>query len=597
MAKTRNDQSPLDTWDLSSLYVNNEAWLIDFNHEKNNSDLNEIANFKGKLHTGPTVLFSLYEIYFKKVRALEKLYTFAHLKHDEDITLEAGNEMLGSIEVLTQQFYENTSWIEPELLAFSKASFDELLNSPILAPYKFHLEKLYKIKDHILSQKEEELLALASRALLTPYKTFSSLNNADFRFGSIKDSQDNEQELTHALYQLYLQSRDPILRENAFKKLHGKFSEYKNTLADLLQGQTINHFFEAKSRKFSSCLEAALKPKNIDLKVYKSLINAVKQHLEPLHEYFEIRKKMLGQDKLHLWDLSVPLTKQLDIQLSYKEAEELVIRSVAPLGSLYQKQLKEGLEEKRWVDRYENQNKRSGAYSSGCFDSEPYILMNFKGVIRDLFTLAHECGHSMHSLLSRIHQPFHYSQYPIFVAEVASTFNEELLFDILYQEALDKESKIYYLTSRIDDIRATLIRQTLFAEFELTIHEWVEAGKTLTPQLLSEEYKKLNEAYYGKSVIIDEEISIEWARIPHFYYNFYVYQYATGISAAIALFKKVKTGGAKEQEAYLKFLQSGSSNYPIELLKEAGVDMREETPVIEALKYFGDLVQDLKQLI
>jgi oligoendopeptidase F len=358
-----------------------------------------------------------------------------------------------------------------------------------------------------------------------------------------------------------------------------------------------NHLFKTKARKYNTCLEASLYPKNINSDVYHALITAVNESLPALHKYVSLREKIMACGPLHLYDMYVPLIAEVDIKLTYDEAAEAVVESVAPLGSEYQNLLRQGLIKDRWVDRYENKNKRSGAYSSGSYDSMPYILMNYKGVLRDVFTLAHEAGHSMHSLLSHKNQPYQYGHYPIFLAEVASTFNEELLMQYMLERSSNVKEKIYLINEKIEDIRGTLFRQTMFAEFELLIHSLAESQTPLTPSRLNEEYRKLNEKYFGTSVIIDEEAVVEWARIPHFYYNFYVYQYATGISAALALAKRVQSGGPQEQSDYLNFLKSGCSRYPIETLKLAGVDMSRPEPVKEAIKKFESLVDELGTLI
>ena len=596
MTFNRSEVEEKDTWNLSPLYSSDELWEEDLSDYLKGDYFSKIDRFKGNLASSYKNLLQLFNLYFNQLRRLEKLYTYAHLKHDEEITITKFKDMLERAEIELHRFAELTSWIEPEIFLIPQQTIESFLQEKEFTEFSFHLSKIIRLKKHILSPKEETLLALASRALQTPYKAFSSINNADFQFPNVHDSKGVSLELTHGKYQIYLQSRDRKLRENAFKTLHRKFSEFENTLADLIQGQVLNHQFEAKARNYSSSLEAALKPKNIDTQVYFSLLKAVKENLSPLHDYIDLRKKILKLDNIHLYDMNVALTNELDIHLDYKEAEDIVVESVAPLGADYQNALKKGLKSSRWVDRYENKNKRSGAYSSGCYDSQPYILMNFKGVLRDLSTLAHECGHSMHSLYSRENQPYQYSQYPIFVAEVASTFNEELLFNLLLERARDKETKIYYLTSRIDDLRATLFRQTLFAEFELKIHELVEQNIPLTPHLLSSEYRKLNQMYFGHNIILDKDIDIEWARIPHFYYNFYVYQYATGISAAIALAKKVVKNGNQAKDAYLTFLKGGCSKYPIDLLIDAGIDMKTEKPVKDAIHHFNYLVNELKNL-
>ncbi|MDR3624550.1 MAG: oligoendopeptidase F [Chlamydiales bacterium] len=595
MLITRDEVDPKNTWNLSAFYKNKELFEKDFLKFKGRDTAPfwpELQAFKGRLKEGPEVLLGALKTYFEISRGLDKIYTYSHLKHDEEITITENKEIHEKTQILLQHFQEESAWLEPEIFMIPET----LLKSPVLESFHFHLEKLLSLKEHILSSREEELLALARRALQTPYKAFSSMNNADFKFPCVKDANNVEKELTHGSYYSYMQSRDRVLRENTFNTLHKQYATYENTLCNLIDGQMLSHQFNAKARNYKSSLEAALKPNNIDTSVYTSLIEAVRCEIGALHEYMHLRKKVLGVDTLHLYDMSVPLTKELDFHMEYEQAEQIVIESVAPLGKEYQEILKKGLNRDLWVDRYENKNKRSGAYSSGCFDSNPYILMNYKGLVRDVFTLTHECGHSMHSYFSRATQSYHYSNYSIFVAEVASTFNEELLSRYFLERVASKEEKIFFINSKIEDIRATLFRQTLFAEFELMIHTLVEENIPLTPALLKKEYRKLNEFYFGESVCIDDAIDIEWARIPHFYYDFYVYQYATGISAALALVDKVLKGSDQDLNNYLTFLKSGSSKYPIDTLKLAGVDMRSTTPVKAAIERFKTLVNELKLL-
>jgi oligoendopeptidase F len=476
------------------------------------------------------------------------------------------------------------------------ASIENYFKDSRLQPYRFYLEKILRMRPHTLTADKEELLAMAGKALQTSPKAFSALNNADFKFDRIKDSKGLEHELTHGLYQLYLRSEDRELRKNAFETLHGKFAEFENTLSELIYGEIQSHVFYARARKYKSSLEAALFPKRIPETVYSSLIGAVRKGLPSLHRYVSLRKKILQIQEIHFYDLYVPLVSHVDMKMDYPKAEELVIESAAPLGPEYQLLLSTGLTREKWVDRYENKNKRSGAYSSGCFDSFPYILMNYRGILKDVFTLAHEAGHSMHSQLSRMHQPYHYSHYPIFVAEVASTFNEELLMHLLLQKATRKEEKLFLINEKLEDIRGTLFRQTMFAEYELRLHEYVEKEIPLTPHLLKETYRSLNKDYFGPETYIDAEIDYEWSRIPHFYYNFYVYQYATGISAALALSEKVLSGDKNAREDYLTFLKKGGSLYPIDLLKIAGVDMSENFAVEATIKKFDSLVSELENL-
>lgn len=595
------EEIPLeDRWNVEAMYPSLEAWensLAKVSREGLRPRWPEIASYKGRLNEGPQVLKTLCDLIYGLDRVLSTLYTYAHLRHDEDIANDSNKSAYSRIANIIHEFNREVSWFEPEFLSLSKEKIGEYIQSPELAEYRFYLEKIARMKEHTLSQESEGLLALGEQSLQTAHRAFSALSDADFSFGTIKDSEGKDHPLTHGQYSIYIRSHDRQLRENAFKKYHGKYLEFENTLCELLTGQANKALFHARARGYSSCVEAALYPHQIDPTVYHSLIQAVHSGLGSLHKYIQLRKKHQKLDKVHLYDLYVPLTENLEITMPYKEGENVVIESTAPLGTEYQNMLKKGLQEQRWVDRYENRNKRSGAYSSGCYESMPYILMNYKGMLRDVFTLAHEAGHSMHSLLSRKQQPYQYSQYPIFVAEVASTFNEELLLHYLSQNYTGKEEKIFLINQKIEDLRATLFRQTMFAEFELLIHQKVENHIPLTPSLLKSEYSKLNKKYFGDEIVIDTEAEIEWARIPHFYYNFYVYQYATGISAASALFEKVMNGGDQERNAYLTFLKSGGSGYPIDLLKTAGVDMRSNAPVTATIKKFDRLVDELDSLL
>lgn len=586
-----------DQWNVDALYTDMNVWEKTF--VKAAPPIQKprwptLNDFKGKLGISSKSLKEALDMQFALSRELSKLYTYAHLRHDEDITNDQHKTAYNKILALCHDFAEESSWLEPELLALDESVLNRFLEDPILADYRFHLEKIIRVKKHMLSLQGEELLAMAAKAMQGPSKAFSAINDADFKFGMIQDSSGNEKELTHGLYGLYLREQDRQLRKNAFKKLQGKYLSYENTLCELINGEIQSHVFTAKARNYSSCLEAALYPKNIDTKVYHALIKAVNDNIDTLHRYVRLREKILGVGQLHLYDMYVPLISAMDIRMSYQEAEEITIESVAPLGAEYQNLLRSGFKEQRWVDRYENKNKRSGAYSSGCYDSMPYILMNYKGILRDVFTLAHEAGHSMHSLISHKHQPYHYGDYPIFLAEVASTFNEDLLMRLMLERAGGKEERIFLINEKIEDIRATLFRQTMFAEFELLIHEFAEKNIPLTPKLLKEEYFKLNRRYFGESVAIDDEATAEWSRIPHFYYNFYVFQYATGISAALALSERVCNGGKTEREEYLSFLKAGCSRYPIDILKSAGVDMHTAEPVTTAIAKFGALVAQLE---
>lgn len=597
---TRNDIQNSDKWNVEALYPNFNEWQKDYEsmaRAEQTPRWPELTNLRGHLGESPSQVKIYLDLSNEIVRKLTKLYTYAHLRHDEDITDNNAKSSLGLITALLHDFSHESAWFEPELLALPEETLRNYINSPLLQNYKFLIEKIVRVKKHTLSPDQEELLALSSKALQAPHKAFSALNDADLKYGSVVDSKGKEREITHGTYQLYLHDQDRTLRERAFKKFATVYADYENTLCELINGQVQAHLFNARARGYSSCLEAALFPKNIDTEVYHALIKAVHNKMGTLHKYLDVRKRALGLKELHLYDVYVPLTPNYDLKMSYAEAEDIVVESIAPLGKEYQEILRKGFKDERWVDRYENKNKRSGAYSSGCFDSMPYILMNYKNILRDVFTLAHEAGHSMHSYLSHTHQPFHYSDYPIFLAEVASTFNEELLMRLLLERAKTKEEKIFLINQKVEDIRATLFRQTMFAEFELAIHEAAEKNIPITPQLLKEMYHKLNLHYFGEGVVVDPEIDSEWSRIPHFYYNFYVFQYATGISAAMALAEKVVNGNESDREAYLSFLKGGCSRYPIELLQIAGVDMRKPEPVMTAITKFGDWVNQLEKLL
>lgn len=587
--QTRDQIDSSYQWNLESIYSTPSAWKEDFAA----LEWKAIASFKGRLGEGAETLQKAFLSIHGTQEKLEKLYIYASHRHDEDIANPLYQELFSKAFSRLSQFQQEIAWFEPELLHLPEDQLNAYVKSPLLSAYRHLLKKIIRLKPHTLSEKEEELLALSAEPLQKLHQAFSALSDADLPFPQVLDSEKKEHPLTHGSYQLYLRSKDRSLRQNAFLTYHGAYASYQNTFCQLLQGQIQRNFFLAKARRYDSCLEAALTPHQIPVSVYSSLIEAVNARLSSLHRYVELRKKMLHLDAVRPFDLSIPLIQGKEPTIPYQKALELITASVKPLGDTYQKALIKGLHEEKWVDQLENKNKRSGAYSGGCYGTYPFILMNYKELPRDVMTLAHEAGHSMHSYFTRKAQPYYYGDYPIFVAEVASTFNEELLFQEWLKQTTDRDERLLLLNQKIDDIRATLFRQTQFAEFELFLHEQVEKGEPLTPTLLAEAYQALNQKYYGPSYITEGVGAFEWARIPHFYYNFYVYQYATGISAALALAKKVTQGGKKEQEAYLSFLKGGSSQDPIDLLLQAGVDMRTSTPVYQAIDLFDQLVEEL----
>ncbi len=597
MTITRSEQAVEDTWDLTPLYANYDAWKRDLIEESSlNYDLLTQPYREAEKLTA-IQLKELFDLTNSLSRRLENLYTWAHLRHDQDIADDDNKQAMQIILARHHTFSEQLSWIEPKILSHEPHEIEALTNAPELATYKTILERLVRLKPHTLPVEQESLLAMSGRAIGSSHKAFSSLNDADFKFSDVEDKDGKLHTLTHASYSILLRSTDRVLRQNAFETLHKKYQKYENTFAELLNGQVQAHYFEAKSRKYPSCLEMALWPKNIPTSVYHALIDSVHRKTSVLHRYMRLKKELLGVDTLKPWDIYAPLVPEKVAKYSFNEAIELVETACHPLGLSYLDTLKKGLTTARWTDKYENKNKRSGAYSSGCYDSAPYMLLNYKEQLRDAFTLAHEAGHSMHSHMSK-NQPYHYSHYPIFVAEVASTFNEELLSRELLRRAQgDVAAQASLLNERLEDLRATLFRQTLFAEFELFIHERIEKDEPLTPKILSEKYLELYKLYYGDDLSLTPEFASEWSRIPHFYYCFYVYQYATGISAAQALADRVCTGGEKEREEYLTFLQGGSSRFPIDLLKSAGVDMTTGEAVEKAIDNFDSLLDQFEALL
>lgn len=586
----RENLKPEDTWNLSKMYDSINAWKTSYDRLNESELWNKLDLYQNRIDSSKNLL-NLLNLYFDLQRAVENLYTYAHLLFDQNMGNDKSQEIYGLAQILYNKLQEKTSWIEPEILQLPIEQLQEYLNDPLLSAYNLYLKKLFVMKPHTLSIAEEKILARAQQTFETPYKTFSSFENADLTFEKV-----NNLELTHGKYSSYIRDKDRSLRKEAFEKYHKKFLEFENTLCELIQGQIKNHEFIAKTRSFDSSLEASLFPNQIDIDVYKNLIQTVRKNLSILHKFISFKKRVLKLDQFRPYDIYAPLVKEVNFSMDLNDAKKIVIDSVALLGNEYQDVLRKGLNEERWVDYYETSKKRSGAYSSGCFDSYPYILMNFYGTLNDVSTLAHESGHSMHSYLSHKNQLYQYSSYPIFVAEVASTFNEQLLHDYLMTQYDDLDKKAYLIADSLDRIQATFFRQTLFAEFELKIHEIIEKGSPLTPTLLKKIYHDLYQDYYGKDMVLDDFIDIEWARVPHFYYNFYVYQYATGISAAVYLYQHAKNDKNCCQK-YLNFLKSGGSRYPLDLLKEAGVDLTKPDAVESLIHYFDHLIDDLSKIL
>jgi oligoendopeptidase F len=578
-----------DKWDLKSLIQNDDEW------EKLYKDLetrmNGYENFKGRMGESLETFRISLEFDMNISREVEKIYTFAHLRSDEDKTNQFTLAMYQRSVNLYTRISELSSFMTPEIQEIDEAVIKSYMDDSSMNDYRFFLEKILRFKPHTLTKEMEQIIAMMGEIAQAPSQIFSQLDNADMTFGIIADSEGNETELSHGNFSTFLQDPDREVRRQAFFQYYQSYKNLKNTVAATLDHSNKKDSFYAKVRKFSNSREASLFSDNMPEKVYDNLVSTVRSNTAPLFKYLDFRKEALNLDKLHFYDTYVPIVSDVNFTMTYEEAVETCVKSLAPLGEEYTTIMKEGLLN-GWVDRYENKGKRSGAYSSGCYDSPPYILLNYEDKnINSLYTLIHEAGHSMHSYYSKHAQPYILSDYTIFVAEVASTFNETLLSRYLldlYKD--DPKMQAYILNREIDNIRATLYRQTMFAEFETRSHNIVEQNDPLTLEVIQRVYNELLETYFGDKMYIDDVLTLECLRIPHFYSAFYVYKYATGLSAAIALADKVLSEGAPSRDAYLGFLKLGGSKYPLDELIDAGVDMSSPEPIVKAIKHFGELV-------
>ncbi|MCM3066839.1 oligoendopeptidase F [Priestia flexa] len=584
-----------DTWRLEDIFETDEAWEKEFQAVK--ALVPEMEQYRGKLGESADTLFKALQQQDELTMRVSKLYTYAHMRYDQDTTNSFYQGLNDRIKMLYTEIASALSYVTPELLAVDEETLKQYLkDSKDLQLYAHALDEVNRERPHILSESEEAILAQASEALGASSNTFGMLNNADLEFPSIKDENGEEVEITHGRYIRFLESSDRRVREEAFKAVYDTYGKFKNTFASTLSGTVKKDNFSAKVRNYESARHAALSANNIPEKVYDNLVATVNEYLPLLQRYVDLRKKVLGVDELHMYDLYTPLVQDVKMEIPYSEAKDYLLKGLAPLGEEYISILKEGFEN-RWVDVHENKGKRSGAYSSGTYGTNPYILMNWQDNVNNLFTLAHEFGHSVHSYYTRKEQPYPYGDYSIFVAEVASTCNEALLNDYLLKTIDDEKKRLYLLNHYLEGFRGTVFRQTMFAEFEHEIHVRAQNGEPLTPELLTKLYYDLNKKYFGDNLVIDEEIGLEWARIPHFYYNYYVYQYATGFSAAAALSKQILEEGDAAVERYLGFLKAGSSDYPIEVLKRAGVDMTTAEPIKEALEVFKEKLEEMERLL
>ena len=592
----RKDIPESDKWDLSSIYKSNEEW--EENLKVLPSLTEKVVQYKGRRGESSDVLLEALKALEEAELRMETVYHYASLQHEADEDDSSATDRDGRAMMAYTRMMSDLSFIDPEIQSVDETKLREWISLPEFKDYKIYIEKLLHFKKYILSEKEERILSLQMQPAQTPYNAFSVLSNVDMNktFGTVNVCGE-ERPLTETTWSVFMENQDRKVREEAYKKFYKKFEEHQNTIAALYAGNVNQDVFLMRARGYSSSLEMALFGNKVPVSVYHNLIDCVHKNLVPLHEYYALRKKVLGVDELRHYDVYVPLVKSVETKTSYDEAVEICRKALSPLGTEYTDRLCDGLKN-GWVDRYENVGKRSGAFSSGSYIGNPYILLNYKDdVIRDVFTMAHEGGHSMHSWYSVHNNPFMCYDYTIFEAEVASTFNEELVFEYLLKNAETKEMRAYLLSMRAGDILATLYRQTMFAEFELKAHELVEGGTPLTAELLRKIYRELLELYFGPEMHFEQNSDMEGLRIPHFYSSFYVYKYATGISAALALAKRVTEGGTKEREDYFAFLKSGGSRYPIESLRIAGVDMEKTKPVQDACDEFAKVIAELKEIL
>ncbi|MBX0357102.1 oligoendopeptidase F [Halobacillus sp. Nhm2S1] len=592
----KREEIPVEkTWDLEAMFATDEEWYKELEEAK--ELLPELEKYQGKLGESAEQLYELLSFQDKISHKIGLLYTYAHMRNDQDTTNAHYQEMNAKAENLYTKIASAMSFIVPEILALPEGKVKSFIESyEPLGQYEHTLDEITRQRAHVLSEKEEKLLAGFSEIGANPSQTFGALNNADLTFPTIKNEKGEEVDLTHGRYINFLKSDDREVRKSAFNAMYDTFGSFKNTFASTLGGHVKKNNFNASVRKYDRARQAKLDNNNIPESVYDNLLEAVNERLPLLHRYAELRKEVLDLDEVHMYDLYTPLVKDAEMEVSYEEAQELVIKGLEPLGEEYVNIVKQGFEN-RWIDVEENKGKRSGAYSSGHYGTNPYILMNWQDNVNNLFTLAHELGHSLHSYYTHKNQPYRYGNYSIFVAEVASTCNEALLNDYMIKKTNSEKEKLYLLNNFLEGFRGTVFRQTMFAEFEHEIHMQAQNGEALTAEKLTEIYYELNKKYFGDNIVIDEKIGLEWARIPHFYMGYYVYQYSTGYAAAQALAGQILEEGEPAVERYKNFLKAGSSDYPIEVLKQAGVDMTSKDPILSALDVFEEKLNEMEQLL
>ena len=581
-------------WRLEDIYPTDAAWEEDY--KKALAAAERLAEYKGQLCSSAAKLLEYMQYDDELTVLLENLINYAQRRNDEDTRKSEYQDMVSRLETVFVEISSATAFVTPEILSIPDETLEQFYKTcPDMELYRRCLDRVRLKREHILSEEEEKILALTGEMMSSPDTIYSMFNDADLKFPDAVDGDGNTHQVTHGSFIPLMHSQDRALRKSAFEALYHVYGDFKNTTAATLAAQVKTLVFKARARKYSSTLEAALYGNEVPVEVYKQLIEAVHGNISFMHRYVRLRKKLLGVDELHAYDLYCPIVGDLDIKIPFEQAKQEVYDSLAPMGEEYRAILKKGFEE-GWIDIYENEGKRSGAYSAGA-RVHPYVLLNHKDTLDSEFTLSHEMGHAIHSYLSNTTQPVCYADYVIFVAEVASTCNESLLMQHLLKTTTDKKRRAYLINYFLEQFRTTLYRQTMFAEFELIINQKCENGESLTADMLCEIYRDLNKLYYGEDIIIDSELDMEWARIPHFYYNYYVYQYATGFSAAIALSQRILNEGEGAVKDYIGFLSGGCSTDPISLLKGAGVDMTSAKPVNDALQLFNSLIDEMEQLM
>ncbi len=591
----RNEIEDQYKWRLEDLYGDDEQWEKDY--QKARESIPYLASFQGRLGESAQSLLEGLQAFSDASQTVEKLYVYAHMRRDEDNTRTKYQAMSDRAMSLNVEVDSATSYITPEILSIPRDRIQDFLEQEKkLEIFSHYLDEIIRQKDHILSEREEMILAQAGDMAQASENIFTMLNNADMKFPVIQDEEGREVEITHGRFITLMESKDRRVRKDAFQGLYHTYEKQKNTLASILNGSVKKDIFYSRVRKYSSALEASLDQDNVPVQVYHRLIDTVHQHLPALHRYVSLRKKALELDEIHMYDLYVSMVKDYEMKIPYREAMEMVKKGLEPLGEDYGRHLSQGLEN-GWVDVYENRGKTSGAYSWGAYGTHPYVLLNYQDNLDNVFTLAHEMGHALHSYYSNENQPYINAGYKILVAEVASTVNEAILMEHMLGHSQDRQERLYLLNHYLEQFRTVIYRQVMFAEFEKLIHQKVEEGEALTPELLCTMYRDLNVQYYGPDIVVDEEIAMEWARIPHFYSAFYVYKYATGFASAIALSQMILKEGQGAVDRYIRFLSSGGSDYPLELLKRAGVDLTTPQPVADSLKVFEETVAQMEELL